>query len=174
MIDNQGKIRGRVSIIDIVIIIVVLALAAGFVYRRGAEPLANILRADDTVHVTFEVNRIRSVIAEDAVIVGDRLFRQHAAHQALGTIIAVERRPATEVMQRTDGTAILATMEERYSLLITIEATGNMRTSGFFANGNDHLAPGAEVVLINNRVIFPLARVYSVEAANNDGYNTGQ
>jgi len=163
MIDSQGKIRGRVSIIDAVIVLVVLALAVGFAYRRGAAPIASILRADDTVYVTFEVNRIRSIIAADSVVVGDKLFRQHATHQPLGTIVAVEHLPATEVMQRADGTAVLAPMDGRYSLRITIESTGNVRDAGFFANGNDHLAPNGEVALINHRVIFPLARVYSIE-----------
>ena len=164
MIDNQGKIRGRISIIDIVIILVVVALVIGFVYRQASPHIGEILRADETVYVTFEVNRIRSVIAEDSVVVGDMVFRQHAARQALGTIVAIENLPATEVMQRADGTAVLATMEDRYSLRITIEATGTINNSGFFANGNEHLAPGGEVALINSRFIFPLARVYSISA----------
>ena len=161
MIDKQGKIMGRISIVDIVIIIVVIALGIGFAYRRLTPSIINIIQPSDSFHVTFEVNRIRSVIAEDTVVVGDMVFRQHT-RQALGTIIAVDRLPATEVMQRTDGTAILATMEGRYSLRITIEATGTINASGFLANGNDHLAPGGEVALINSRFIFPLARVYAV------------
>ena len=162
MIDNQGKIQGRVSIVDILIVLAVLALAAGFVYRQATPHIADILRPDDTFYVTFEVNRIRSVIAEDAIVIGDQVFRQHAAHQSLGTIVAVEYLPATEVMLRTDGTAINAVMEGRYSLRITVESTGSITGAGFFANGNDHMAPGGEVALINSRFIFPLARVYAV------------
>jgi len=161
MIDNQGRIKGRVSIIDILIVLAVLALVAGFVYRQATPHIADILRPDDTFQVTFEVNRIRSVIAEDAVVVGDLVFRQHD-RQALGRIVAVDRHPATEVMQRSDGSAVLATMDDRYSLHITIEATGSISNSGVFVNGNDAISPGAEIVLINRRFIFPLARVYSV------------
>ena len=161
MVDKQGRLFGRISIVDIAIIIVVLALGAGFAYRRVAPHLDDILRPDETFYVTFEVNRIRSVIVDDAVVVGELLFRQHD-RQALGRIVAVERMPAREIMQRTDGTAILATMEGRYALHITIEATGSITGSGYLVNGNDHMAPGAEVVLINSRVIFPLARVFSV------------
>ena len=76
-------------------------------------------------------------------------------------------------MPRSDGTAVLATMEGRYALRITIEATGSIRNTGFYANGNDHLAPGAEVIIINSRLVFPLARIYSVEAVNNDGHVAG-
>ena len=161
MVDNQGRIKGRVSIVDIVIVLALLALIAGFVYRHAAPRLDEILRPDDSFQITFEVNRMRSVIAEDAVVIGDLIFRQHD-RQALGRIIAVEKHPATEVMQRTDGTAVLAVMEDRYSLHITIEATGSVTESGFVVNGNDHISPGAEIALINSRFIFPLARVFSV------------
>ncbi|MCL2571376.1 MAG: DUF4330 domain-containing protein [Defluviitaleaceae bacterium] len=161
MIDAQGKIKGRVSIIDIVIVLALLGLIVGFVYRNAAPHIETVLRPDDNFYVTFEVNRIRSVIAEDAVVVGEYVFRQHD-RQPLGRIVAIDKLPATEVMQRSDGTAVLATMEDRYSLHITIEATGSITESGFFANGNDAIAPGAEIILVNRRFIFPLARVYSV------------
>ena len=161
MIDKQGRLFSRVSIIDIVIVLVILALGAGFAYRRAAPHIDEIIRPDETFYVTFEVNRIRSVIVDDSVVVGELIFRQHD-RQALGRIIDVERLPATEILQRTDGTAVHATMEGRYALRITIEATGSITAAGYLVNGNDHMAPGAEILLINRRVFFPLARVYSV------------
>ena len=162
MVDNQGKIRGRVSIIDILIVVVLLALVAGFVYRRATPHIMDIIRSDTPFYVTFEINRIRSIIAEDAVNIGDKVFRQHATQMPLGTIVDVERLPATEVMIRRDGTALLATMEGRYSLRITIQATGSITDSGFFVNGNDHLAPNIEVALINNQFVFPISWVYYI------------
>jgi len=171
MIDSQGKIRGKVSIVDILIVVLILALAAGFIYRRASEPIAGILRTDETALVTFEVNRIRNIIAHDTIAEGDLFFRQHATHQALGRVVAIEHMPAMEIIRRADGTSLLATMEERYSLRITIEATGTIRGTGFFANGNDHLAPGAEVMLINSNIFLPTARVYSVEVVSRDNYH---
>jgi len=162
MIDKQGKISGRVSVIDIILVLVVLALIAGFAYRRATPHIGAILQGDAPFYVTFEVNRIRGAIAADAVVIGDQVFRQHATQQPIGTIVAIERYPATEVMMRTDGTALVATMEDRYSLRITVRSTGSITPAGYFANGNDHLAPGGEVALINSQFIFPLARVYAV------------
>jgi len=162
MIDNQGRIKGRVSIVDIFIVLLLVALVAVFVYRQATPHIEAILRPDDEILVTFEVNRMRSVIAEDAVVVGEYVFRQHN-RQPLGRIISVYNHPATDIMQLPNGTAINAVMEDRYALHITIAATGNVSESGFLVNGNDNISPGAEVVLINRRFIFPLARVYSVE-----------
>ena len=162
MIDSHGKIKGRVSIVDILIVLAVIVLIVGFVYRQGADRIGDILRPDEQFQVTFEVNRIRSIIAEDAIVIGEYVFRQHD-RQPLGQIIAVEKHPATDIMMRSDGTALLATMEGRYALHITVQATGTVSESGFIVNGIDHMAPGAEVALINSRFIFPLARVFSVE-----------
>ena len=161
MIDSQGKIKGRVSIIDILIVLAVLALAAGLVYRRATPRLQEILRPSDEFYIVFEVNRIRSIIAENSVEVGDLIFRQHE-RQPLGTIVAIERHPATDIMRRTDGTAIIAEMEDRYNLHITVEAIGSITNSGYIVNGNDHIATSAEIVLANNRIHFPLARVHFV------------
>ncbi|MCL2362687.1 MAG: DUF4330 domain-containing protein [Defluviitaleaceae bacterium] len=162
MIDNQGRIKGRVSIIDILIVLAVVALVAGFIYRQASPHIDAILTPDAEFQITFEVNRIRSVIAEDAIVVGEYVFRQHN-RQPIGRIVSVERQPATDIMMRSDGTALLATMDDRYMLHITIEATGTVSESGIAVNGNDRMAAGTEVALINRRFIFPLARVYSVD-----------
>ena len=161
MVDKQGRLFSRVSIVDIAIIVAVLALGIGFAYRQFAPRFEDVLRPEETFYVTFEVNRMRGHVTDEVVVVGESLFRQHN-RQALGRIVDVERFPATSLMTRIDGTAIQATMEDRYMLHITIEATGSVNETGYLANGNDHIAPGAEVVLINSRVIFPVARVLSV------------
>ena len=161
MIDNQGRIKGRISIIDILIVLAIVGMVAGIMYRRAAPHIADILSPEEEFVIVFEVNRIRSIIAHDTVQVGHMLFRQHE-RQALGRIIDVEHLTAIDIMQRRDGTAILAEMEGRYSLRITIEATGSVTTSGYLINGNTHLAPGTDIVLINSRVVFPVARVYSI------------
>ena len=169
MIDNLGRIKGRVSIVDIIIVLAVLGIIAGFVFRQATPHFEELRSPDEEFYVTFEVNRLRSsLIADDTIVVGDYIFRQHH-RQPLGRIVEVERMPATEVMQRSDGTALLAEMEERYMLHITIRATGTISESGFSANGNDVMSPGADIMLINHRVFFPLAWVRSVSHASDAG-----
>jgi len=161
MIDNLGRIKGRVSIVDIIIVLAILGVAAGFIFRQASPHIEARLSPDQEFQIVFEVNRIRSFIVDDALNVGDYLFRQHE-RQPLGRIIDIERRPATDIMARADGTAVLATMEERCMLLITVQATGTISERGFYVNGNDVVSPGADIMLINNRVFFPLAWVRSV------------
>ena len=160
MIDNKGRILGRVSIVDILIVLAVIALAVGLLYR-GGPAFTDMLRPTDEFYVTFEVRRMRGLVVEGTVREGDVVFRQHE-RRALGTVVDVELIPATDILLRTDGTAMLAPAEQRYNLRITIAATGRVTDAGFFINGVDHVAPGREVALINNRIIYPFARVYSI------------
>jgi len=161
MIDKQGKIKGRVSIVDIVIVVAILALAAGFMFRRLSPHIATMLQADVEFYVTFEVQHLRGIIVDDALEVGSLIFEQHD-RQALGTIVGYERFPAWGVIQFPDGTASRGVMEERYNIRVTIAATGSLTTAGYNINGVRHVGAGGGVVLINNRVFLPTARVYSV------------
>jgi len=161
MIDKQGRIFNRVSIVDIIIVVAILALAAGFVYRRVSPHISQILQADAEFYVTFRVDQIRDFIAEDAVVVGSPVFEQHD-RRALGTIVGYRHAPAWGVIQRPDGTASRALMEDRVNLYITVAASGSITNMGYLINGVNHVGPGGGVVLINNRMFFPTARVYAI------------
>ena len=160
MIDKNGKIFGKVSIIDILIIVAILAVGIGFVYRNVAPQFSYIINPNDVFYVTIESNRLRG-FNKDAIEVGDLMFRLHGTHP-LGRVVDIFYGPAMEIIRRTDGLADLVQMEERYQIFITLESTGNIRATGYFVNGNDHIAPGSEIILVSNRVHLPLTTVYSI------------
>jgi hypothetical protein len=161
MIDNSGRIKGRVSIIDIILIAAVLVLAAGFVYNQVSERLRQVINPTDEFHVVIQGDGVRHFIV-DAVEIGDVMFRLRD-RQPLGTVIDIEVLPAMDFLHRSDGTAVLVEMEGRYTINITLEAVGSIREGvGYFINGVDHLAPGREVALHSNKVFIPNGRVQSV------------
>jgi len=160
MIDKNGKIFGKVSIIDIIIVLAILVLGIGFVYRQTSEQLQTVLNPTDEFYIVFESNRLRGVNV-DAISVGDIMFRLHD-RQPMGTIIDMEVHPATETLRRSDGVAVLAEMEGRYRVVLTLESRGSITDTGYFVNGLDHIAPGSEVVLVSNRVYLPVAMVYAI------------
>jgi len=160
--DNSGRIGGRVSIIDIIIVVALIAVVVGFIYRQTSESIGHIISPDETFFVTIESAELRHFVVE-AVDVGDIMFRQHI-RQPLGTVIDVFTTPAMDIMHRTDGTAVRVEMENRYSLHVVLEVQGTIRDTGYFVNGNDHIATGSEIALISNRVIIPMGRVQSISA----------
>ncbi|MCL1787281.1 MAG: DUF4330 domain-containing protein [Defluviitaleaceae bacterium] len=161
MIDNSGRIKGRVSIIDIILVAAVLVLAAGFMYTQVTPRIQEVVNPTERFHLVIQSDGIRHFMV-DAVSVGDVMFRLHD-RQPLGTVIDIEVLPSMEPLLRSDGTAILAEREGRYRINITIDAVGSIRENvGYFINGTDHMAPGREVQLVSNMVFLPNGRVQSV------------
>jgi hypothetical protein len=159
-IDEKGRLWGRLSVIDLLIIVAVIGLGAGFLYKRTSPEITQLIRADQKFYVTMSANQLRS-FSVDALAEGDIMFRQHD-RRPMGQVVKLEILPATEFLLRSDGTAILAEMEDRYKALITVECFGNINEVGFYVNGSMHIAEGSEMVLVSNRVILPDSLVYRV------------
>jgi len=160
VIDEKGRLFGKVSILDLLIVLAIIGVGAGYVYRQISPRIAMIINANDVFYITLEVERQRAFNAH-AVAPGDVMFRQHD-NQPLGTVVSVDLVPATNIMHRIDGTALIVETEYRYTAYITLESIGTITNRGHFVNGTTLMAPGRNVVLMSNRVIMPNARVYSV------------
>jgi len=161
MIDNSGRIKGRISIIDIILVVAVLVLVVGFVYTQTSDRIQQVINPTEPFHVVIQGDRVRHFII-DAVSEGDIMFRLHD-RQPLGTVIGIEVLPAMDYLHHSDGTATLAEVEGRYTINITLEAIGSIRDGiGYFINGVDHMSPGREVALHSNKVFIPNGRVQSV------------
>jgi hypothetical protein len=160
IIDEKGRLFGRVSIIDILIVLAVIGLGLGFIYKRISPEVMQIVNADATFYVTLATNRLRSFSVE-AISEGDLMFKQHD-RQSLGRIVKLEIKPATDYLLRPDGTAELAEMEDRYQTFITVQCTGAITDAGYYVNGSMHIAEGSEMVLVSNRVILPDSVIYTI------------
>jgi len=160
MIDEKGRLFKKISIVDILIVVAILVLGAGFLYRQTSQTLGNIINPDTPFYVTIHGAGIRHFIV-DSIDEGDMVFRRHS-RQAIGEVIDIRVETAHDSLLRSDGTATLAPMEGRYDIFITVAAIGSITDLGFLVNGNDHIARGSEVELVSNRVFIPTAEVYFV------------
>jgi len=161
MIDNSGRIKGKISIIDIVLVLAVVAFALIFVRNYFSDHIQGIINPDTRFEVVVQGTELRHFIV-NSVSVGDVMFRNHETHP-LGTVTNIEIVPWQDFLHRSDGTATLVDHEGRYTIRITLDAMGTIRENvGYFINGNDHVAPGSEVSLLSNRVFIPDGRIYSI------------
>lgn len=159
IIDERGRLFGRLSILDIVIVLAVIVLVVGFIYNRTGQHVRQIIMPNTPLYVTFLVENVRE-FSLNAVQEGDIFFRQHE-RMALGTVTSVETAPAYDIMVRTDGTAVYAPVEGRYNMYITLACVGSITDSGFFVNGNLQMAEGGRLSLQSNRFLT-MAMVYYI------------
>jgi len=159
MIDKHGKLFKRFSIIDLIIVLAVIVIIAGFTVRQLVPRLQNVIAPSDTFYVQVEGTGLRHFIT-DEIHIGDVVARQFV--HTIGTVVDVAVSPAMDYLHRANGTAMLVPMEQRYNILITIQAIGSINDNGFFINGTDRIAPGSEIALHSNRVFIPDGRVQSI------------
>jgi len=157
--DNRGRLLGKISIIDIVVVLAVVMFVAGFLYNRTAQDIRQIIAANTPIYVTFVVESVRE-FSFDAVNEGDVLFRQHE-RVPLGNVVEVTRGQAYDIIVLTDGTVAYAPMEDRYNMYITISGIGSITDTGFFLNGTQQMSVGGGMTIQSNRFLATV-RVHKV------------
>ena len=159
IIDKQGRIAGKVSLIDIALVIVVAGLIIGFGYRRMSTVATVIVNTNTRFYVTLNVEPVRD-FSINAINVGDIFYKQYE-QQPLGTVVSIRKEKAREIIKRPDGTAVYAEMQDKYTLYVTLECTGNVNDGGYYVNGSSQISAGSDVTVQSNMVLCG-ARVESV------------
>jgi len=158
-LDEKGRLFGRISIIDIFIIVAVIVLIGGYVFNRTSQDIQRVINPDTPIYLTVRVNGVRDFSLR-AVEEGDIIFRQHE-RVPLGTVVSVEYEPAYSLAIRTDGTALMAPMEGRYTMYITISCIGSVTSTGYFVNGTLQMSVGGGLTIQSNQ-FFATATITDV------------
>ena len=120
IIDENGRLFGKISIIDVIVIILAIILACAVFARTSQKKAANINETMDKVTYTFKIENIRTETAE-AVLAGDKLYDEGNGVY-LGTVKKTNIDKAHKLAQTEDGTYVNGEAEGRSDLLMTIEA----------------------------------------------------
>lgn len=133
IMDENGRLFGKISIIDVVVLLLVAAIAASIAFVRSGQQVTGNGATEETI--TFQV--LATGLAgylEPAVQTGDKLFdKDYASGGALGTITDVEVLPGTKQAYLNDGTVAQVEMEEGVNLLLTVEGSGLVSASGSYS-----------------------------------------
>lgn len=126
LVDRNGRLFGKISIIDLLVIGVVAVMAAAL-YFKDSQPHTGTNVAEQDITFQIRARGVRSYVA-DALLVGDSLYDVDypSGGQAIGQIveIQVERTPGTTLASFSDGTASLVELEDSLDLLITVKGRG--------------------------------------------------
>lgn len=125
LIDKDGRLFGRISVIDVLVLLVVLVMAVALFTsqtRTGTEV------NEQTITFQIRARGVDSRVA-NAILVGDSLYDQgySSGGRGIGTItdIQVERDPGTRLAEQlTNGTLAYLEAEGTVDLLLTLEGKG--------------------------------------------------
>lgn len=146
MLDKRGKLFGKISIVDILVVCIVLVMAVG-AFLSWQKINNNVIltedkalvqnNAIDKLEITFRLKEVRSMTLE-SIQVGDDVYMEDTG-KYLGTVVALESEPAKRLIYDNRGNAINAELPERVDVLMTVHAPGKRLNGGYFTADNVHL-----------------------------------
>ena len=142
MINRDGKLFGKVSIIDIVVIALVIVLALG-VYKMFADDSSAVVTSSEKVECTFIIKNVRSYTA-DALAKKGALYDK-VSKEYVGEITDVKVDDGLYQINMADGSFKQVVPEDRYNVYVTVEFDGKASDNGYYTAANKYLGAGTSL-----------------------------
>ena len=134
IIDHNGRLFGKISVIDVLVLAVAVFLGAALYLKTTAMPHTNIAQTSDTFTYTVLCRGIPDFV-QGQIRVGDHLYdMDNLKVGSLGEIIDVQYLPGDQVTSFQDGTACLAPVEESFNILLTVRGSGMIVNGKYMIN----------------------------------------
>jgi len=158
MIDDKGRLFGKINLIDLFVVLVLVIIISGFAFKTLSSGETVTVTNDTPIEVTFKVVKVRDFTV-NAVEAGDSIYERNG--QKLGEVTEVRTPPAREILSRSDGSSVYAEVENRYDMLITVRGAGRISGGTYYLNSNRIMTAGSDIKLCSNKATFD-ASVYAV------------
>ncbi|MBE7031143.1 MAG: DUF4330 domain-containing protein [Ruminococcaceae bacterium] len=150
ILDKKGKLFGKVSVIDLAVILIVLIAIGATVFKFGLSPHRDVVVSDASIEYTFKIKGLRDFSAKQFAV-GDAVYDAEAK-KAIGKIVDVSLEPATEYLHNADGTIAETEKPEKSDVYLTIQSDARITNEGYFANGTRQIAVGSSIDISTQKI----------------------
>ena len=137
-IDKNGKLFGKINIIDLCVILAVVIGIAGVaisVYSiKSNASLMDVFKSDKSEEVKLEVGLLLKEVRDitrDAIIVGDEVFTTTEKATSLGKIKKIESESSTQNILTFDGDVYNTVIPDKYDVTIYVEVDATKDEKGY-------------------------------------------
>jgi len=141
---KNGKLFGKISIFDIIIVMLVIVLGLGTGYKFRSER-TNMEGGQKALIYTVGIPNVRWFTLQ-YYEVGQRCFDTKSSEE-IGRIVAVRSEPFVDIYQDLRGNALLVEVPDRIKIEIDIETIGLETARGYYASGTYELKAGSDIFL---------------------------
>ena len=149
VMDNNGKLFGKISIFDIIILLLIIVVSAGTFYKFRSEQ-TNVEGGQKTLVYTVRIPNVRWFTLQ-YYEVGQRCFDTRSGEE-IGRIVAVRSEPFWDVYQDMRGNALLVEVPDKINIEIDVKTTGLETDRGYYASGTYELKAGSDIFLTTKYV----------------------
>jgi len=155
IIDENGRLFGKISVIDILFILVVIAVCAAFYTKFNVLDVTN--KAADTVPVTYKVTvyGVRDYTVQ-ALKVGDLLYdNDNSGGQPIGAITKIDVQDAVRPVELDNGVIVTGPVEGCFDVTLTVRAEGIVSSTGrYLVNRTYDINVNSERIFSTKYAIF--------------------
>ncbi|MCD8180769.1 MAG: DUF4330 domain-containing protein [Firmicutes bacterium] len=148
--DKNGKIAGKVSIIDILVILLIVVVIAGIAVRYGSSITTSAVKSEAEFEYVLKVENVRSYTVSALEKMGK--ITDKKSETELGEIIDVEVEDATQLSTTVEGELIDAALPGRYTCYVTVRATGKESSDNYILDDSTELSVGRNIDLYSKYV----------------------
>lgn len=146
--------KRRFNVIDLLIVLVLLAVAAAAVIRAVTKSAENKRSLPElkNAEISFLIEGI-SVAQADYIVLGDTL---RCGENLLGTVKSLDFQRAAFLSENGEGKAVAVYSDTAYDIRGVISSEGSSEENGFLLNGTVPLAPGQTLSVRGSGIVFTL------------------
>lgn len=147
--DKNGKIKGKISIIDILVVLLIVVVIAGIAARYGSK-VTTAVKSDKGFEYVLRVENVR----EYTVKALDRKGKvtDKKSEKDLGEIVDVKVENATQQSVTASGEVKNPETPGRYTCYVTIKATGKESDDNYILDDSTELSVGRNIDLYSKYV----------------------
>jgi hypothetical protein len=159
ILDKNGKIGGKVSIIDIGVILIVLVVIIGIFARFGSS-MTSAVQSNEKFEFTVKVTGVRQFTI-DALNKKGKITDKNS-EMDLGEITDVEIVPTEFQSTTASGDIVFTDLPERYTCYVTIVATGKESDDSYIMDDTSELSVG-RTIDIKSKYVSTSGEIMSVK-----------
>lgn len=146
IIDENGKLFGKINLVDLGIIFVIIfaiSIVGIKILNSKSEGTENAL-----ISYTICVEGVREQ-SVGAISMQSENIIDAEKDELLGRIVDIKKEQATEMIEMADGTVKMGKHPEKFDLYITLEVEGIVSADGYFTKSGKKIMYG-DTIGINN------------------------
>lgn len=135
VIDNEGRLFGKVSVIDLAVVLIVAVMAVAlYVKNNSLDASSTSSESNATIYFVAESGQVADYIA-DAIKVGDKVYdKDRSSGGAIGEIVDIETSPSALMAGTYRGEYVKAPNDEAKSMRVTVKCNGSIAGGRFTIN----------------------------------------
>lgn len=134
--DKKGKLFGKISIVDILVVLLIIAIGAGLYYKFGRTGTVTPFTKTDTIQMSVYLESVQDYVVK-SIKKGD-VVKDRVQNVELGRVVDIKVGPDISYFINDKGLVIKGSREGYSSVTITFEGKGIYSPTGATFGGVEY------------------------------------